>query len=197
MKTQTHAPLLTAALVVLLIAACHGSPSGPVPHEAVSHHQGHALTASVPAASSATAHRDLATIREASARFQRIEEAIEAGFEPVGSCVASPAGGMGIHYIHWGRYGNGVVDPALPEMLLYEPQQNGRMRLVGVEFAINADAWGQPDAPVIAGQAFDPPNPAHPSPLVQTSYTLHVWSWLENPNGMFAHFNPRVSCPAP
>jgi hypothetical protein len=46
--------------------------------------------------------------------------------------------------------------------------------LVGVEFAINAAAWCQADPPVVAGQPFDPPNPNHPSPLVQTSYTLHV-----------------------
>jgi hypothetical protein len=197
MKTHTYAPLMFAALVALLAVACEGVPSEPGGHEALSHHDGHALTAGTPTGSQAAVQRDLATIRQATARFHRFEEAIAAGFEPVGECVASPAGGMGIHFIHWGRYGNGIIDPALPEMLLYEPQENGRMRLVGVEFAINVDAWGQPDAPVVAGQAFDPPNPAHPSPLVQTSYTLHVWTWVENPNGMFAHFNPRVSCPAP
>jgi hypothetical protein len=25
-------------------------------------------------------------------------------------------------------------------------------------------------------------------------YDLHVWLWKHNPEGMFAQFNPRVSC---
>ena len=26
-------------------------------------------------------------------------------------------------------------------------------------------------------------------------YTLHVWLWGHNPSGMFAHWNPEVTCP--
>jgi hypothetical protein len=192
-----HSPVVAAALTGLLgLAACDGSLVAPAAEEATSHQVGPMVAASAQAGTPAAANRDLATIRQATARFQRVEEAIEAGFEPIGECVASPAGGMGVHYINGARYANGVIDPALPEILLYEPQPNGRMRLVGVEFAINAEVWG-PEPPVVAGQAFDPPNPAHPSPLVQTSYTLHVWTWRHNPSGMFAPFNPNVSCPAP
>ena len=26
-------------------------------------------------------------------------------------------------------------------------------------------------------------------------YELHVWAWRHNPNGIFADWNPRVTCP--
>lgn len=25
-------------------------------------------------------------------------------------------------------------------------------------------------------------------------YELHVWIWKPNPNGMFSHWNPAISC---
>jgi len=25
-------------------------------------------------------------------------------------------------------------------------------------------------------------------------YTLHVWAWKDNPNGLYADWNPRVNC---
>jgi hypothetical protein len=28
-----------------------------------------------------------------------------------------------------------------------------------------------------------------------THWSLHVWLWKDNPNGLFAAFNPDVSCP--
>lgn len=29
---------------------------------------------------------------------------------------------------------------------------------------------------------------------VSTVFALHAWIWLDNPAGMFAETNPRVSC---
>jgi hypothetical protein len=26
-------------------------------------------------------------------------------------------------------------------------------------------------------------------------YILHAWIWQTNPSGMFAHWNPEVTCP--
>jgi hypothetical protein len=55
------------------------------------------------------------------------------GFVDTGHCVASPAGGMGTHFVHPGRLGGGI-DAAEPEILLYEAVAQGRSRLVGVEY---------------------------------------------------------------
>ncbi|TVP48485.1 MAG: hypothetical protein EA350_03205 [Gemmatimonadales bacterium] len=114
-------------------------------------------------------------------------------------CVAHPEfGGMGIHFVSFDRYAALEIDPSRPEILLYEPREDGSMRLVGVEFAVNAEAWhaaGNEGPPSVAGATYDPPNPGAESPIVQTSYTLHVWTWQSNPNGRFFPFNPRVRCP--
>jgi len=71
-------------------------------------------------------------------------------------CVSGPEqGAMGIHYITGALAGDGEVDATKPEALIYEPS-NGGLRLVGVEFIVDAAAWKEHhDAPpVLEGQAF-------------------------------------------
>ena len=47
--------------------------------------------------------------------------------------MLSDLGGMGHHYINLERLlDRGALDPLAPEVLLYEPQKNGRMQLVDV-----------------------------------------------------------------
>ena len=104
---------------------------------------------------------------------------------------------MGYHYASFGLIDD-VVDPATPELLLYEPQRNGKLKLVGGEFMVHADAWDPHNdgPPTLAGQAFDDHRAEgdirHGIPFPH--YDLHVWVWQNNPSGMFAHFNPTVSC---
>jgi len=145
---------------------------------------------------------DLARLRAATAEYHDFTRALAAGFvdaSGIQECVAHPEfGGMGIHYVHFARYGDLEIDPTRPEILLYVPTRDGRMELVGAEFAVNAEAWhtafGDDAFPAVAGVRFDPPDPQALAPLPQTSYTLHVWLWKDNPQGMFAPFNPNVDC---
>lgn len=135
-------------------------------------------------------------MRTATESFQDVADAEAAGFVPLSACVASPAGGMGYHYGHPGRLEDAEVDLELPEVLLYVPTAAG-LRLAGVEFMVHGDAWyaaGNSEAPSLAGQSFDPPNPEHPDEAIRPFYTLHAWVWEDNPSGMFAPFNPNVSC---
>ena len=56
-------------------------------------------------------------------------------------CVTGPEfGAMGVHFINTDNV-DGIVDVNKPEALIYEPQSNGRMRLVGVEFIVPKQAW--------------------------------------------------------
>jgi hypothetical protein len=48
-------------------------------------------------------------------------------------------------------------------------------------------------APVLFGRVFDGPMPGH-APGMPWHYDLHVWVWKHNPGGIFAQFNPTVSC---
>lgn len=138
----------------------------------------------------------LATLRRVTAGYQRIEAAMDDGFfAPDGECVEVPgAGAMGVHYVHLDRINDGVADPERPDVLLYEPQPNGRMRLVGVEFVVWRSDWGEPPGPTFLGQEFAHSFGEHSHGLPD-HYELHIWTWRHNPAGLLAPFNPNVSCP--
>ena len=136
-------------------------------------------------------------LRDATEAFQQVSAAAAAGYAPAGPCVASPAGGMGIHYTNQALV-DATVDARRPEALLYAPTASGGRELVGAEFVVLADAWdaGHTTPPSFAGQAFDDHRaPAARHGLPFAHYDLHVWVWRTNPSGMFAPFNPSVACP--
>ncbi len=126
-------------------------------------------------------------VRRTTARFNSVEQAMRAGYEVDTHCVASPAGGMGYHYPNLSLI-DPVFDARNPETLLYARDRSGQLRLVAVEYVV-VDV-GQP-TPTFDGQAFD----VGGSPLPLPHWTLHVWIFEENSNGLFAPFNPAVSCP--
>jgi hypothetical protein len=103
---------------------------------------------------------------------------------------------MGFHYALNPAI-DAVVTVAEPEMLLYVPEPDGSMRLVGVEYMVMAETWdeGHDGPPSIEGQAFDDhraEEARHGIPFPH--YDLHVWVWEDNANGLFAPFNPGLSC---
>jgi hypothetical protein len=141
------------------------------------------------------AHGLVAAVRLATRDFHDVGAAIGAGYTSAGSCVSGPQeGAMGIHYPNGALVGDGVLDPLRPEILIYE-QRGGRLRLLGVEFLVLAQQWdaGNAAPPVLMGQHFHyvgSPNRYGLPPF----YELHVWAWQDNANGMFADWNPAVSC---
>ena len=132
--------------------------------------------------------KDLATVREATEHLRDFETARDFGGWSVmiTGCMDDPAGGTGF------QYGNpklidGSVRVDSPELLLYEPEKNGRLRLVGVEYVVPLSEWKSATPPRLFGRDF----------AVNAAFqiwTLHVWAWEQNPNGMFADWNPRVTC---
>jgi hypothetical protein len=135
------------------------------------------------------------TVRQATAQFKDIAKARDAKYGLLHGCVSGPQeGAMGIHYANDGLVGDGEVDAKHPEALLYEPK-DGKLQLVGVEYVVIADAWNAKHKapPVLMGQLFNL-NSAPNRFGIPAFYELHVWAWKNNPNGMFADWNPRVSC---
>jgi len=134
-------------------------------------------------------------VRRATSRFQDVAAAQAAGYAPFLGCVSGPSeGAMGIHYVNGGLVGDGALNAQQPEALLYE-DNDGALQLLGVEYIVLADAWNAKNAtpPTLGGQVFHftgSPNRYGLPPF----YALHVWAWRTNPNGMFADFNPKVSC---
>lgn len=88
-----------------------------------------------------------------------------------------------------------AVVASQPEILVYEPQRHGRMRLVAVEYIVLAEAWHAVNEtpPVLMGQVFHYPGSPNRYGL-PAFYALHVWAWKHNPHGMFVDWNPNVSC---
>jgi hypothetical protein len=134
----------------------------------------------------------VAQLRQASVRFRDIQVARDEGYiQTSPGCVP----GFGIVY-RKNALLDGVVDPAHPEILLYEPQKNGRMQLVGVELLVLAGPWDATHSgpPTYAGQTFEdrraPGSAGPPFP----NYALHAWIWQHNPNGLFTPFNPTITC---
>jgi len=201
------AALALAGAVVL--AGCETTPTeSPAAVDGLhADHSAHAMNAR-PAGPPALGAPDLAMMRAGSAPYRNEARAVAAGFVDVSGCVSAPpipgfpfTGAMGHHYVNFDRFADISVDPSRPEILLFIPNAQGRMELVGVEFAVNAEEWhavhGADVYPEVAGVRFDPPNPmAAPGSLPNTAYTLHVWNWKENPQGMFAPFNSDLTCPA-
>ena len=135
------------------------------------------------------------TVREATKNFKDVDAATSAGYGLFHGCVSGPQeGAMGIHYVNGDLVGDGEIDASHPEALIYEIR-DGRLRLVGVEYVVIAEAWDASHEmpPTLMGQVFHyagAPNRYK----IPAFYELHVWAWKENPNGMFTDWNPKVSC---
>jgi hypothetical protein len=147
------------------------------------------------AADPASAATLVEEVRRATRAFNDVGMARAAGYAAFLGCVSGPQrGAMGIHFVNSELVNDGVLDPQRPEALMYEAK-DGRLRLVGVEYIVLADAWNakHPAPPTLRGQSFHytgAPNRYG----IPAFYALHVWAWKANPHGMFADWNPKVSC---
>lgn len=186
-RTALYGLTVTATLAVAGVTGCDDGHTAPLAVDAasVAAHRGaaHAGLAHGPEVS-----QWLAGLRNATAKFQDLEEARAAGWNArITGCMALPGtGGMGFHY------GNvGLIDDTpeefAPELLVYEPQKNGRMRLVAVEYIVPFDAWTAEAPPSLHGIVF------HRNEAFGL-WVLHAWVWKHNPAGIFQDWNPDVSC---
>jgi hypothetical protein len=140
-------------------------------------------------------------VREATERFKDVAEAEREGYVLSFGCVSGPdQGAMGLHFIKMELVGMGIIDADKPQIILYEPTADGRLRLTGADFLVDAQQWDanagkthKPGPPELYGQLFhyfESPNRFGLKPF----YTLHVWAWKDNPNGAFVNWHPNVSC---
>jgi hypothetical protein len=137
-------------------------------------------------------------VREATERYQDVEVAKADGYVLQFGCVSgSDAGAMGMHFVNGALVGDGELDPTRPEIVIYEPQANGKLKLIGADFLVLADAWNSKHSapPELMGQLFhlfEAPNRFG----LPAFYTLHVWAWKESPTGAFVNWHQNVSCNA-
>lgn len=139
----------------------------------------------------------LSDIRRATARYQDVNRAIDAGYVQFFGCVHEPlAGSMGIHFVNGELAGDTELDPAKPEALMYEERPDGRLELVGVEYIVFKEAWDAQHAS--PPRLFEKPLNLVAEPNrygVPAFYEIHGWAWKHNPTGGHSDWNPRVLCP--
>ena len=128
-------------------------------------------------------------VRAADSRFRNVSAAVSEGYAPIPCDSAPGGGGMGIHYVNGAYLKDGKLDIAHPEAVMYEPQADGSLKLIAVEYitfkgpaSLDGHLMNYTSAPNSYG--LDP------------FYEIHVWAWRSNPRGTFADDNPDVSCDA-
>jgi hypothetical protein len=165
----------------------------------------------------------LEELRVATERFRDVKQALAEGYirDPFDSCetaekmgLAPSLGAMGIHYFRPDLLGiTGPPSPRVsgsgtrtdfrtPSILLYEPQPDGSLELVAVENLVFAAAWseaGHREPPSFHGVPYDsmiddPATEIDEAHMFEPHFDRHVWLYRENPRGVFAPFNPAVSC---
>lgn len=135
-------------------------------------------------------------VREVTDPFRDVSKAVAAGyFEQFGCVSGSDQGAMGVHFVNDRLVDDDVLDPAHPELLVYEPTPGGGLQLVAADYLVLADKWNASHnaPPQLMGQLFhlfESPNRFG----LPAFYTLHVWAWKENRHGTFVNWNPDVSC---
>ena len=137
-----------------------------------------------PASADPGGQSDLAQVRRATAKYHNVDRAIAAGYMQASPCVP----GMGYHYVNRGLDG---TTASAPNVLLYAPKGNGKLKLVGVEYVVFSEDPLMV-APTLFGQTFYGPMTHGPVPQ---HFELHVWIWLGNPDGVFEQENDKVTCP--
>ena len=183
------------------------------------------VLAVAPATDAAPAEPSLEQVRAATERFRDVKVALAEGYirDPMNLCETAPMmgfpaqlGAMGIHFFRPDLLGitappdprvdgNGThIDFRKPSILIYEPQADGSLELVAVENLVFQKSWhaaGNAKLPTFHGVEYDtmqddPATAVDEAHMFEPHYDRHVWLYRENPNGMFAQFNPNVSCEA-
>ena len=185
-----HSRILLFATALIALTACSRDPETPT-----------AAAAHVHAAADKVTNGDLtpaqkqavADVRNATVRFHDIAIATAPTAQNGGGytqqfpagCASSPDGGQGFHYLNPDLV-DANVDLLHPELVMYEPGPNGQMNLVGVDYIVPLALSAE--APTLLGVPFGKLGP----PL--NVWALHIWAWRPNSNGIFAQWNPKVSC---
>ncbi len=139
-------------------------------------------------AKSETLGAQLKKVKKAAMRFHSFEQAKKAGYaDPYPFNPSSYVPNMGFHYINVGLI-DGKFDMEKPEILLYVPNEQGKLKLVGVEYAIPQAISQTPPEGFIGDDDHWHLNPN----VAGGSWTLHAWVVMDNPDGVFAEFNPDV-----
>ncbi len=175
------------------------------------------MVLAAPGAPGSGVNKELAAARRATAMYHDVNAALADGYAPLSPHIS----GMGAHYVNFGLF-DPFFDKTQPEILLYSLAEGNKPKLVAVEYVAagpvppdgftgDSDDWDEHKASCHYADDYEELQPAEElcpetsppwngnpggAPLVlwhpDLGWTLHVWIWRANPDGIFAPFNPNV-----
>lgn len=125
---------------------------------------------------------ELRTARSATEKYRSINAAIADGYVDINVVQEN----MGFHLLKESLLDT-VFNPATPEILVYNKQHDGSIKLVAVEYAVPI-----PLTPAKAPSGFTGTSDAWSYSTVFNLWLLHSWVWEYNPQGIFNPNNPLV-----
>ena len=208
---RVHLVLAAAAALGIGVAA----GCAPAPREAQAESAPAETVAGVPA-------DVIQAMRAATDKYRDVKAAEADGYirDPMNHCITAVAegqppqlGGMGVHYFRPDLLKITATEPRVggagthtdfmqPGVLIYEPQADGSLELVAVENLVFQAGWqaeGRTDLPAFHGNQYysmvdNPVTTVDEAHMFEPHYELHAWIYRDNPNGLFAQFNPNVTC---
>jgi len=117
-------------------------------------------------------------------RYMDFNVALEEGLIDVSGYVPN----MGHHYLN-PVLSDTTFEMEKPEIILYLPDENGDMQMVAVEYSIIPEDPNDPGNPP---EGFTGDNDVWHFNEMLGQWQLHVWTVLENPDGIFAPHNPVI-----
>lgn len=128
---------------------------------------------------------EIEQLRSAIVAYDLIEHAKHDGYD---NEVTGYRTHMGFHYLNVSLLDE-KFEVEKPELLLYAPDENGKLKFVAVEYATPiADLNNPPPVP----EGFTGNADVWEINTEFKLWTLHVWVKLENPDGLFASHNPLL-----
>ena len=191
-------PRLLCVGAVMLLSSC-SRQSSPATPSLLNSSTGveHVHSSKASEASPAVASM-LAAVRAATAKYHDVSQALGHGYQlgykgVVTACIANPGvGAMGYHYFNWTKMDDPSIVQDDPEVLVYHTGDDGTLVLGAVEWVVPKALWdgaGNTNPPSVFGESLHILNP------VLNWYVEYAWVWKHNPDGMFADWNPDVTCP--
>ncbi|NIJ54744.1 hypothetical protein [Dyadobacter arcticus] len=129
--------------------------------------------------------QELSKLHIAVAPFADLEKAKKAGYD---TDVTGYRTQMGHHYLNAGLLDD-KFEIDKPELMLYAPYGNEPMKFVAVEYAQPIKDIKNPPA---VPEGFTGKDDKWEINTEFNLWTLHVWTELDNENGVFAPHNPKL-----
>lgn len=131
--------------------------------------------------------------RESLSKYQDVQTAIADGYRMVPRYErASEGQGEGFLGVPFLNPDVSKVSADQPKLLYYNLADDGTYTLLAAGWAVSAKDRDSP--PSLFGKTFD--GPYEGGQYLPRHYALVAWLFKENPDGMFARYNPEVTPPA-